>query len=372
MHKKFIFLTLSLLFVFASKVEAATNTFEVSGWIPYWRSATGTEEALVHLNTFKEINPFGYTVKVDGTLNDAMKVDEEPWLSFIKTAQAKKVRIVPTVMSGSPEIIHNILSNKKLRDAHIKNIVAMVNSHNFDGVDIDYEAKYSETKDYYSIFLRDLYKAMGKKFVQCEVEARTPVASRYDRIPLDYDPRDVANDYKEINKYCDRVRIMAYDQGTVDLKLRQQNGGSLYAPVADPRWVEEVVTLAMKDINKKKIVLGIPTYGYEYIVTNGGIGGYSYKSDGALNPNYALDIAKTLNITPTRTKAGELSLIYYPTATSTPINGVRNDLQTNLLVWSDAKAIKDKVDLAHRLGLKGVAIFKIDGGADPAMWSILK
>ncbi|MDB5224419.1 MAG: Copper amine oxidase domain protein, partial [Candidatus Adlerbacteria bacterium] len=34
-------------------------------------------------------------------------------------------------------------------------------------------------------------------------------------------------------------------------------------------------------------------------------------------------------------------------------------------------AIKAKVDLAKKLGVRGVAIFKIDGGEDPAMWSVL-
>ena len=360
-----------LLFIFISSPLYASTKFEVSGWIPYWRTATGTAEAFQHIDTFKELNPFGYTVKANGDLFDAAKITEEPWTTLSATAKSKKIRIIPTVMWGNPDSIHAILSNKALRRAHIQQIVSAVYANNFDGIDIDYEAKYSKTKKYYSLFLKELYKAMGKKWVVCEIESRTPILSRFDTVPADYDPNDVANDYKVINKYCDRVRVMAYDQGIVDVSLSRANPG-LYAPVADPKWVEKIVNLAAKDISKKKILIGIPTYGYEYIVSPGGVGGYTYVPDGALNPKYALDIAKQLNITPTRTPANELSILYYPTSTSTAVTGVSSDLQTNLLVWSDSQSIKDKVDLAHRLGVRGVAIFKIDGGADPLIWDVLK
>ncbi|MDB5254012.1 MAG: Copper amine oxidase-like protein [Parcubacteria group bacterium] len=351
-----------VLFSLVAVHHAEAATFEVSGWIPYWRSATGTQEALMHLDAFTEINPFVFTIKKDGRLNDAAGIDAEPWATFMQQAKAKKVRVIPTLMWGDPDQIHMVLSNKILRDAQIRDIVMLVNKYNFDGIDIDYEAKYSKTKDYYSLFLKDLYKAMGKKFVQCEIESRTPVTSRYDNVPADYDPKDVANDYVAINKYCDRVRIMAYDQGRVDLKLNHANTNTVYAPVSDPQWVKKLVDLAAQTISKKKIMIGIPTYGYEYQVTPGGIDGYTYTRLWAFNPKYALDIAKSLNITPQRTSAGELGFIY--SSTSTPA--------TNYMVWSDAGAIKEKIDLAKSLGVRGVSIFKIDGGMDPLAWSSIK
>ena len=43
-----------------------------------------------------------------------------------------------------------------------------------------------------------------------------------------------------------------------------------------------------------------------------------------------------------------------------------------VMVWSDAAAIEEKVALAERLGLAGIAIFKVDGGEDPELWEMLK
>ncbi|MDB5189345.1 MAG: putative peptidoglycan hydrolase YvbX, involved in spore germination [Parcubacteria group bacterium] len=382
--------------VVPAPVVAKTN-FEISGWIPYWRTATGTADVLPHLSQMTEVNPFGYTVKLDGSLNDAAGIGKGTWDTFIAAARAKKVRIIPTVMWSDTESIHNILSNPTLRASHEDAIVAMVYQNNFDGVDIDYEGKRAEDRANYAAFLKELYTKMGKKWVSCTIEARTPPDSLYSTIPANL---EYANDLTAVNKYCDRVKLMTYDQESADIKLNKAATG-LYTPIADPAWITKVITLMSKDIAKSKIEIGVATYGYIYQVMPQTDGTYDYTLLEAFNPRYATDLAASLGITPTRNSAGELSFTYVPTSLSNA--GLQTQAQLSayapagtptsllaavgatklatsqnkqspfyLLWWSDSKAIADKVALAKKLGVRGVAVFKMDGGEDPLMWSVLK
>ena len=378
-------------------VASKLAPIEISGWIPYWRAATGTADVIPNLSKLSQVEPFGFTVKNDGSLYDTLKVaSSTQWQSLIAAARAKKVKVIPTVMWSSGNAIDTVLRDKTLRTAHEKAIVAMVKDGGYDGADLDYEGKLAETRPYFSLFLKELYKAMGKKLLYCTIEARTPPADAYDKIPTNI---EYANDYAAINKYCDRVNIMTYDQGTIDLRLNAGANESPYVPVADPKWVEKVINLASKTIAKKKIRIGVATYGYEYIVTPLSEQGFRYERQWTFNPRYATDIAQQFSLTPQRNAAGEMSVTFLPTSTAAtiaaptttdqnlvPMNAltattsftdgtttVRADVPPiHLLWWSDAQAIKDKIALARKLGINGIAIFKLDGGEDPNMWSVLK
>jgi len=381
--------------------SAPASTLEVGGWIPYWRSATGTQDVLPRLNLMTHISPFVLTMKKDGTLNDAGNLPEEPWVSFVAAARAQKVRVIPTVMWGDGETIHAILSDTKKRIALEDEIAAFVKDGGYDGIDIDFEAKLAETKEYFSLFLKGLDQRLGKnKWLYCTIEARMPLVNRYgyDTTPPP-EATQYANDYVAINKYCDRVIIMAYDQGAIDVLLNASRAAP-YVPVADPAWVENVVTLAAKTISKQKLMIGIPTYGYEYSVTPLGQG-YRYDRQWAFNPGYGVQLAKQLGIAPVRNSAGELSFIYksndstkaaialasIPGAvSSTPVanmvappdavysqKSIAGTIQPpfNIVWWSDAQAVQDKVELAKRLGVRGIAVFKFDGGEDSGIWQVL-
>lgn len=369
-----------------------TGPLEFSGWLPDWRAQAAVDDVTPHLSQLKSVMPFGYKVNAAGQVVGDFIPTIDPWSSFIKNAQAKGVRVVPSVVMGDGPTIHAVLSNATTRVALENEIANIVKANGFDGIDIDFEAKQSQTRSYFSTFLKGLYSRMGTKLVYCTVESRQPLVDRYtpgETIPPD--ALDYANDYSAMNKYCDRVEIMAYDQGIVDHRLNIARSAP-YAPVADPGWTGDLIQLAAQSIDKKKLILGVPTYGYEYQVTPNG-GSFDYQVLWAFNPSYAQDIATKLGITPKRTSANEIGFTYDPTklsdkptgdetteTQSTPQSGNANNLGSqvsgtkpfNYVTWSDSMAIKDKIDQAREYGIRGVAVFSLGGAEDPAMWSILK
>lgn len=364
--KYLLLLSLVVLFAIPGTTSAAT-AFEVSGWIPYWRAATGTTDVLPHMKSLTAVMPFGYIVQNDGSLHDAFNLSATSSTSTASllrsSARVGKTRLIPTVMWSNGAAIERILSNGPTRRALEDDIAALVKENGFDGIDINFENKTAETRPYFSLFLKGLYERMGKKWVYCSIEARTPPSSAFAVIPptLEY-----ANDFVAINKYCDRVALMTYDQGTIDLKLNSSASSTPYIPLSDPKWVEKVIILASKNIAKSKLLIGVPTYGYEYELVPLAQG-YRYNIQWAFNPRYATELAAELGLSPTRNRAGEMSFVYQPT--TTPAAATTTELR--IAWWSDAKAIQDKIALARKLGVRGVAIFKLDAGQDPALWDIL-
>ena len=347
------------------------------------------------------MNPFAFSVKSDGTLADTLKIEGSEWQRLIKDAKKKKVLVIPTVMWSDTNTIHTVLSNPTLRAAHVKAIADTVEKYDFDGIDIDYEGKKAETRPYFSAFLDELNDALGKKRLDCTIESRMPLSARYVGTPpagIEY-----ANDLPEINRVCDRVRIMTYDQQTADVELNAQARAKneVYAPVADAAWVKKVVEYMSEDIDTEKMMLGVATYGYIYqIMPNTNGNGYGYIKMEAFNPKYATDLAKKLKITPERNAAGELSFSYVPkdqpsslpshkeltrlaprgtssaqAAAAGALALVKKEgrqAPVTYVTWSDSVAIKQKVDLAKKMNLAGISIFKIDGGSDPKLWRVLK
>lgn len=374
-----------------SLAAAKTKTpFYYAGWLPFWKKQASAQDISLNLEKFHELSPFSYEVKSNGALVDKLKITEGFWPAWLSAVRDMKIKIIPTIAWFDGPAIHALLSDKKKRLNHENAITKLVKDNKFNGIDIDYEAKLAETNPYFSLFIKGLairLHPLGKT-LSCTIESRTPLSSRRTQ-PKNPSELAYANDYKILNKYCDEVRVMAYDQGLIDVKLDAQKGnGELYAPVADPDWVKKVLGEALKSISPKKIMLGVPTYGYEYEI--------AWANDSTIYKRLrshtffqAMNRSDSVGVAPSRNSAGELSFVY---ATSVAVDDVSPNLTwivsstrpltlasttlnngiTRFVSFSDVESAKQKIALAKKLGLRGVVFFKWDGDQDPLLWEIIK
>lgn len=362
----------------------AKAPFIYGAWIPFWQAQPGEQDIAVHLDSLNELSPFSYDVASDGTLVDDLGIGSGSWSGWLEAVHDFGEKIIPTVAWFNGNDIYNLLSNTKERQAEETTIANLVKTQNFDGIDIDFEGMLAGTKPYYSLFIEGLairLHPMGK-VLTCTVEPRTPPADLAGGVPS---ASQFTENYVVLNQYCDEVRVMAYDQGTIDTGLDATKGnGTLYAPVTDPAWVNEVLQQTLIYVNPKKVMLAVPTYGYEYEVSwQGGI--TTYQRVRAFDFMDAMDRADELGIEPTRDNADELSFTFASTtyiqeppsltyttfstqpAILTTVNPVATT--TFFVTFPDATSISDEIALAKQYGLRGVMLFKADGDIDPGIWA---
>ena len=140
--------------------------------------------------------------------------------------------------------LHQLLSNPANRTRLVNNLVTRVNKDGSDGVNIDFEFIPADDAGLFTTFLAELKSALGDKTLSAAVFARTS----QDKWATGYD-------YDGIGKVADLVVVMAYDYSYTT---------SAAGPVAPLWWVREVTAYMTAHMPAAKILLGIPTYGYDW------------------------------------------------------------------------------------------------------------
>jgi len=377
-------------FLLVPAVAKAANT-EVGTWVPWFGGEEAPKSALKNIDDIDILYPFTFEVTGSGIPVNKVDFSDQEWEELFEAARERDVPIIPTIAWFDGAAMDQVLGNKAWRSIHVQLISLYTRLYEVDGINIDYEQKYASTKDDFSLFLKELKQALGDKTLTCTVEARMLPEHRYRNVPANI---EYANDYEEMNKYCDWVEIMAYDQQRADIALNKERQGVPYMPVADIDWVEEVIKLTLEDIDNDKIMLGVATYGRAWDVIVAADWYKEYQKVATLNHPRIQYLADKYDSPIGRSEGGEAVISYFPedsvwkifnqlpTPEDTPkgyeaaakalmVATIADvEIPVRFVTWSDARSIEDKLKLVEKYNLKGTAIFKVDGEEDKDIWKL--
>lgn len=312
----------------------------VVAYVPYWDQARGFADVVAHADVVTEVSPWWYAPTTAGNVvvQDARYtyIDRDA----VRRLRDRGMRVIPVIANHRDgqwdnSVVSVILADRARTSRHIASIVALVERERYDGIEIDYEGLHTGDRGAFSEFIRELAAALH------DVRKSLAVAVLPKNSDAGTNAHQYATDYAAIGNAADEVRIMAYD-----LHYDSSRPG----PVAPLNWVSSVMLYAQSQIPPNRLVLGCPLYGYDWPASSGAA--ESAPSSDLLNR------AKALGVSTRRDAISDSRYYRY-----VDVAGVRHD------VWfEDAASLRAKRDLAQRLGLRGVALWRF-GGIDPSLWS---
>lgn len=309
--------------------------------LPYWSIGSGTDTVLANRNDINEVSPWAYGLGGNGQIILDSGISHSVFEADLNRLRANGLTIVPTLANIDAQgnwtygPVARVLHNPARAAQQVAEIVALVDSNNYAGIDLDYEDLQAGDRQAFTSFVTRLAGALHAKgkILSVALFAKTSNAG--------YAPRNVAQDYAALGKVVDQVRLMAYDYHWAT---------SPPGPVAPVGWIRDVIKYAKTQIPASKIVLGIPEYGYDW---SRGVGT-------AITWLQAFRLSRQYHVQP-RYDASSQS----PWFTYTDASGHKHT------VWfENAESTRAKLDVAQGSGIAGVYLWMY-GYEDPGTWSVL-
>lgn len=243
--------------------------------------------------------------------------------------------------SFDPGLTNKMLTDSRLRNKVIKQILSYVDLYELDGINLDFENVNLQDKDLFVQFVRELTPLLHEKNLTVSLDLTFHSLSEnwsmfYDRARL--------------GQVVDYMVVMGYDQYPA--------GSTVAGPVSAIPWVESGIQDLLEEVPSDKIILGVPLYTRmweEQIGENGQIF--------AESKTYSMDATtKWLaqnNITPTFDSKTQLNYAEL----------VKGDVKYRIWI-EDQVSMQQRMELMEKYNLAGYAAWR-RGFEDEGFWNQL-
>jgi HAD superfamily hydrolase (TIGR01509 family) len=344
---------------------SAPGEIALDVWAPYWTldDTLAQDDIESRVSVLREVSPFWFSV--DGTGNvvvdsNTPTAEAERLTSLVAQSSA---RLVPSIIDHLPSgAMAALLADESRRTRHVERIIAFARETGADGIDIDYEqfafaddpTTWPTTSPAWVAFIAELGDAL-------RADGRTLTVS----VPPVYDVATTGEigywvyAHGAIAEHVDAIRLMAYDFST-----------SSAGPVAPLDWTRDVVDGALKAVpveHHRKLVLGIPAYGYNWVVATDGTCPADAPGRTGVTPASIDDLIARRGGSPVYDVIGGEWTFSYDLEIS---DAATSCVQRREVRWIDAEGVRERVHIARRAGLGGVSLWAL-GYEDPEVWASL-
>ena len=273
---------------------------------------------------------FTYGITEEGELID---VEDEELIRMAKDFGVAPLMLISTLTEEgtfSNELSHIILNDPVIQNDLIENVLETLREKGYYGLDIDFEYVLPEDEEAFINFIQNVHDRISPEGYIL-FTALAPKTSA-DQPGLLYE----AHNYPEIGKVSDKALLMTYEWGYT------------YGPpmaVSPVDRVREVLDYAVTEMPRDMIYMGIPNYGYDFILP------------------YVQDLSRADSVS--NAEAVELAAelgayIQYDEVSQAPYFIYYDGQGRQHRVWfEDARSIMAKLDLYSEYSLEGVGYWNI-------------
>ncbi len=273
---------------------------------------------------------FTYGITEEGELID---IDDEELIRTAREFGVAPLMLISTLTEEgtfSNELAHVVLNDPEVQNNLIENVLQNLREKNYYGLDIDFEYVLPEDEEAFINFIQNVNDRISPEGYALFTALAPKISAEQPGLLYE------AHNYPRIGEASDDVLLMTYEWGYT------------YGPpmaVSPVDRVREVLDYAVTEIPRDKIYMGIPNYGYDFILPY--VQGES-RADSVSNVE-AVDLAARVG-----------AMIQYDEVSQAPYFVYYDEQGKQHRVWfEDARSILAKLNLFNEYGFEGVGYWNI-------------